>query len=92
MMFSYFFSISKFDNLSETEGVYLTLTKPDTTNAVSVVRRYMQNPKESNLEEVQGMLRYIKGTIDYGLYYMISDKFGLVGYYDTDYVSEHDSC
>ncbi|XP_020272256.1 uncharacterized protein LOC109847439 [Asparagus officinalis] len=47
--------------------IYLTLTRPDISYAVSVMSRYMQNPKKHHLEAVRRMLRYVKSTIDYGL-------------------------
>ena len=47
--------------------IYLTLTRPDISYAVSVMSRYMQNPKKPHLEAVRRILRYVKSTIDYGL-------------------------
>ena len=32
------------------------------------------------------VLRYLKGTIDYGLQYVADCEFGLVGYTDSDWV------
>ena len=43
------------------------------------------------MEVVRQMLRYIKGTVDYGVYYRKDDKFELVGYCDADYASDHDT-
>ena len=33
------------------------------------------------------VLRYLKGTIDYGLRYVVDYEFGLVGYTDLDWVA-----
>ena len=33
------------------------------------------------------MLRYLRGTIDYGLRYVADCEFGMVGYTDLDWVS-----
>jgi len=71
--------------------IYLILTKLDITYAVSVVSRYMKNPKKPHLEVVRRILRYIKGTLDYCLYYKKDDKFELVGYCDTDFAGDHDT-
>ena len=49
--------------------IYLTLTRLDISYAVGVMSRYMQNLKKSHLEVVQGILRYVKSTIDHGLLY-----------------------
>ena len=40
--------------------IYLILTKLDITYAVSVVSRYMKNPKKPHLEVVWRILRYIR--------------------------------
>ena len=49
--------------------IYLTLVRSNITYAVRIVSRFMQNPKETHLEAMRRILRYIKGTIDYGLLY-----------------------
>ena len=36
---------------------------------------------------VKHVLRYLKGTIDYGLQYVADRKIGLVGYTDSDWAS-----
>ena len=40
--------------------IYLTLTRPDISYAISVMSRYMQNPKKPHLEAVRRILRYVK--------------------------------
>lgn len=49
--------------------IYLTLTRPNISYAVRVASRYMQQPKKSHLDAVRRILRYVKETIDYGLFY-----------------------
>ncbi|RVW35720.1 Retrovirus-related Pol polyprotein from transposon RE1 [Vitis vinifera] len=56
-----------------------------------VMSRYMQNPKKPHLEAVRRILRHVKGTIDYGLLYKKGEDCKLVGYYDADYVGDHDT-
>ncbi|XP_062114705.1 secreted RxLR effector protein 161-like [Humulus lupulus] len=51
----------------------------------------MQTPKKSHLEVVRRILRYIKGTIDYGLMCKKGESCKLVGYCDTDYAGDHDT-
>ena len=65
--------------------IYLTLTRPDISYAVSVMSRYMQNPKKPHLEAIRRILRYVKSTIDYGLLYKKGGDNKLVGYCDVDY-------
>ncbi|KAJ8758773.1 hypothetical protein K2173_000494 [Erythroxylum novogranatense] len=44
------------------------------------------------MEAVQRMLRYMKSTIDYGLLYKQGEYYKLDGYYDVDYIGDHDTC
>ncbi|XP_016901808.1 uncharacterized mitochondrial protein AtMg00810-like [Cucumis melo] len=49
--------------------IYLTLTRPDISYSVGVISRYMQKPKKPHLEAVRRILRYLRGTTEYGLLY-----------------------
>ncbi|KAE8708634.1 hypothetical protein F3Y22_tig00110336pilonHSYRG00004 [Hibiscus syriacus] len=71
--------------------IYLTLTRPDIFYVVSVMNRYMQNPKKPHLEAVRRILRYVKSTIDYGLLYKKGEDCKLVGYFDADYAGDNDT-
>ncbi|KAK3009190.1 hypothetical protein RJ639_013530 [Escallonia herrerae] len=71
--------------------LYLTLTRPDISYAVGVMSRYMQNPKKLHLEAVRGILRYVKGTLDYGIIYKKGGDCKLVGFCDADYAGDHDT-
>ncbi|XP_049391504.1 secreted RxLR effector protein 161-like [Solanum stenotomum] len=53
--------------------------------------RYMQNPKKSHLDGVRRILRYVKSTIDYGLFYKKGEECKLIGYCDSDYGRDHDN-
>jgi len=51
----------------------------------------MQSPKISHWKVSKRILRYIFGTIDYGLFYTHSENCSLSGYTDSNYVgSLHD--
>ncbi|KAL7584067.1 hypothetical protein Lser_V15G45598 [Lactuca serriola] len=64
---------------------YLTHTHPDISFAVGVVSRYMERPTTKHLQAVKGILRYVKGTLDYGLKYSRGRKeVVIVGYTDSD--------
>lgn len=71
--------------------VYLTLTRPDISYAIGVMSRFMQNPKKPHLEAVRRILRYIKGTLGYGVMYKKGDECKLVGYCNADYAGDHDT-
>ena len=45
----------------------MVCTMPDLSQAISMVSRYMYDPRGGHWEAVKLILRYIKGTIDVGL-------------------------
>jgi hypothetical protein len=47
---------------------YLCNTRPDLAYSVGVVSRFMQKPKLSHLAATKRILRYIRGTQDYGIF------------------------
>ncbi|XP_048491166.1 uncharacterized mitochondrial protein AtMg00810-like [Beta vulgaris subsp. vulgaris] len=71
--------------------IYLTLSRPDIAYAVSVISRFMQKPMKRHLEAVRRILRYVKGTIDYGILYRNDKEFEVVGYCDADYAGDLDT-
>ncbi|XP_020578757.1 uncharacterized protein LOC110023608 [Phalaenopsis equestris] len=69
---------------------YLTCTRPDILYAVGLVSRYMETPTVTHLKTAKRIMRYIKGTIDFGLFYSSSNNFKLVGYSDSDWAGDMD--
>ncbi|GAA0186911.1 transmembrane signal receptor [Lithospermum erythrorhizon] len=65
--------------------MYLTATRPDIMYAVSLISRFMEKPYSSHWEAAKRILRYINGTIDYGIFYKTRVPVQLVGYTDTDF-------
>ncbi|XP_074336378.1 secreted RxLR effector protein 161-like [Apium graveolens] len=64
---------------------YLTHTRPDISYAVGVVSRFMEQPTMKHNQAVKQILRYIKGTTNYGLSYARGWKNNeLSGYTDSD--------
>ena len=64
--------------------MYLTNTRPDLCFAVNNLSQYMVEPRHVHLIAAKHVLRYLKGTIDYGLQYVANYEFGLVGYTDSE--------
>ncbi|KAG6479056.1 hypothetical protein ZIOFF_062511 [Zingiber officinale] len=54
------------------------------------VCRYMEDPTTTHLKIAKRILRYIKGTIDFGLLYSTSNHFKLEGYSDSDWGGDID--
>lgn len=64
---------------------YLTHTRPDISYAVGVVSRFMASPTTKHQQAMKHILRYIKGTIDYGLVYIKEGRNSeLHGFSDSD--------
>ena len=59
---------------------YLTYTKLDILYGVGLVSRYMETPGQSHLNAAKRILRYIKGTLNEGMFYSSSKYFKLFGY------------
>jgi hypothetical protein len=49
--------------------MYLLATRPDMAFSVCLVARYMERPTEIHVAAVKRILRYLKGTTSYGLWY-----------------------
>ncbi|XXG89958.1 hypothetical protein AAC387_Pa12g1837 [Persea americana] len=69
---------------------YLTITRPDIVYGVGLLSRYMERPKESHWVAAKRILRYIKGTIDLGLFYDYGNKAKLYGHSDSDWGGDQD--
>ena len=49
--------------------MYLTNTRPDISFVVNTLSQYIVNPKHIHLIGAKHVMRYLKGTLDYGLRY-----------------------
>ncbi|KAK6115596.1 hypothetical protein DH2020_007865 [Rehmannia glutinosa] len=70
--------------------LYLTASRPDILHAVCLCARFQSNPKESHMSAVKRIFRYLKGTIQYGLFYPKNENFYLKGYSDSGYAGNID--
>ena len=64
--------------------IYLSHIRLDIAFSVSVVSQYMHSPKESHLEVVYKILRYLKGSIGRGLFFKKGDSKKVKIYTDAD--------
>jgi hypothetical protein len=67
--------------------IFLTTTRPDTAYAISSVSRYMSNPQAAHLNAVTHVLRYLRKTSNYGLFYQHSPNNRIEGFTNTDWAS-----
>lgn len=69
--------------------LYLSVkTRPDISYAVGNVARYCSRPTQQHWRAVTRILRYLKGTIDYGLHYVKHHPSKVVGYSDADWAGD----
>lgn len=66
--------------------LYLTDSRLHIMQVVYLVARYQANPKKSHYQVVKRIFRYLKGTLNYGLWYKNDDDFTLKSYTDFDWV------
>ncbi|GAU51495.1 hypothetical protein TSUD_413780, partial [Trifolium subterraneum] len=70
---------------------YLCNTRPDLAYSVGIVSRFMDKPKSSHLIAAKRILRYVKGTIDYGVFFPANDRKNeckLMGYTDSNWCGD----
>ena len=48
---------------------YVGHSRPNITLSIGIVARFSTNPRENNSMVVKRIMRYLKGTEEYGLYY-----------------------
>ena len=58
--------------------------------AASLLSRFMQKPSQMDLRAAKCVLRYLQGTIDYGIMYKFSGNLNLIGYSDSDWAGSID--
>ena len=65
--------------------LYLTASRPDISYSVRVCARYQANPKESHMITLKRIIKYVKTTTDFGVWYNKDSNDVLAGYSDTDW-------
>ncbi|GJR98862.1 retrovirus-related pol polyprotein from transposon TNT 1-94 [Tanacetum coccineum] len=72
--------------------MYLTTSRPDIAFATFLCARYQAHPTEKHLKEVKRIFRYLRQTINMGLWYSKDYGFKLIAYADADHVECNDDC
>ena len=66
--------------------MYLVHTRPDICYTMNVLSQFMSISKHIHWVAAKHVLRYVRGTITYGLRYTSSSGVLLAGYADSDWV------
>ncbi|GKE32824.1 retrovirus-related pol polyprotein from transposon TNT 1-94, partial [Tanacetum coccineum] len=72
--------------------MYLTASRPDIAFATFVCARYQARPTEKYLKEVKRIFRYLRQSINMGLWYSKDSGFELIAYVDADHAGCNDDC
>ncbi|XP_052198535.1 protein At-4/1 isoform X3 [Diospyros lotus] len=68
-------------------------TRPDLAYSISLLSRFMSNPGKTHWEALKYVLKYINGSLHVGLNFeKRNDTLDLVGYVDSDFAGDRDSC
>jgi hypothetical protein len=72
--------------------LYATQTRPDIQYAVSTLAQFSSNPGKAHYEGIKRVLRYLKGTANFGLVLgNSSDGIDLIGWSDSDWAQDTDT-
>nr|GEY15032.1 hypothetical protein [Tanacetum cinerariifolium] len=69
--------------------MYVTSTRPDIMFATCMCARYQENPNKHHVSAVKRIFRYLKGTINLGLWHPKDSGFDLTAYSDADHAGCH---
>ncbi|GJW95386.1 retrovirus-related pol polyprotein from transposon TNT 1-94 [Tanacetum coccineum] len=71
--------------------MYLTTSRPDLTFVVCMCARYQAKPTEKHLHAVKRIFKYLRGTINRGLWYPKDSSIALTTYADADHAGCQDT-
>jgi hypothetical protein len=65
--------------------LYLTATRPDIQFSVCLCARFQASPRTSHQQAVKRILKYLRHTPDFGLWYSASSSLALYGFSNADF-------
>ncbi|GJU22285.1 retrovirus-related pol polyprotein from transposon TNT 1-94 [Tanacetum coccineum] len=71
--------------------LYLTASRPDLQFAICMCARYQAWPTEKHLNAVKKIFRYLKGTVNRGLWYPKDSSIALTAFADVDHAGCQDT-
>ena len=65
--------------------LYLTASKPDISYSMRVCAKYQANPKESHMIVLKRIIKHVKSTTNFSVWYSKDTDDVLAGYFDADW-------
>ncbi|GJR32502.1 putative ribonuclease H-like domain-containing protein [Tanacetum coccineum] len=72
--------------------MYLTGSRPNLQLVVCMCTRYQAKPTEKHLNAVKRIFHYLKGTVNWGLWYAKDSSIALTAFADADHMGCQDTC
>nr|GEX26590.1 retrovirus-related Pol polyprotein from transposon TNT 1-94 [Tanacetum cinerariifolium] len=71
--------------------LYLTASRPDLQFAICMCARYQARPTEKHVHAVKRIFRYLRGTVNRGLWYPKNSSIALIAFVDADHTGCQDT-
>ncbi len=65
--------------------IYMTITRPNLNYVVGMVSQFMQTPRKPHLDAMRRILRYIKHTLQCGIFYEAKNQLQVHGFMDVNW-------
>jgi len=65
--------------------LYLTATLPDVVFTVNYLSKFMQSPSQIHFVAAKRVLRYLEGTLEFGMHFVKSSSLKLIGFFYSDW-------
>nr|GEW89861.1 retrovirus-related Pol polyprotein from transposon TNT 1-94 [Tanacetum cinerariifolium] len=71
--------------------IYLTASRPDLQFAICMCARYQARPTEKHIHALKMIFRYLRGTVNRGLWYLKDSSVSLTAFADADHTGCQDT-
>ncbi|GKC83480.1 retrovirus-related pol polyprotein from transposon TNT 1-94, partial [Tanacetum coccineum] len=71
--------------------MYITTSRPDLTFIVCMCARYHAKPTEKHLHAIKRIFKYLRGTVNRGLWYLKDSSIALTAYANSDHAGCQDT-
>ncbi|XP_071694818.1 uncharacterized mitochondrial protein AtMg00810-like [Rutidosis leptorrhynchoides] len=80
------------ENFTSHCPLYLTITRPNLSYVFNQVSQFFHAPTRDHFQAVKRIIRYVKGTMTYGLKFLLSPSSTLLGYSDANWARCIETC